>query len=705
LLFGWPGMPPQPEPAQDSRLALIVAASEYSDRTFQQLRAPGRDADELAEVLRDPTIGGFEVSTLLNARSDELLRGIAEFCADRGPTDLLLLYLSCHGVLDDRGRLYYVTVNTERRLLAATAVPAQWLNEQLEDCRARRQILLLDCCHSGAFAKGGKGDTTLALGDRLGGRGRVVITASRGTEYSFEGDRVLGEGVASVFTSAVVEGLRTGDADRDRDGLITVADLYDYVYSRVKATEPRQTPALWTYGAEGDLLIARSPRGPIIEPTPLPEDLRVALESPRPRVRESGVAELAEILDGDRPGLALAAQLALQRIADEDVPQVAAIARAALSAVHGESADKVRRGMAQRTREAEAHGQQETSHGAFEDYRLLARAPASEDEALPTDTIRVPIAKESEQQDDEQPVASRAPASVSPTPDGTKLAARVLLVVAVLLTTSLTVLFVDSLSLYNNTAPLGIFLWPRVAVAGAIITTAAAAILARPTALPGKAASLVLLCGGTGTLALLVWANAQDGVNPSVGWLWTDAGGGHSTLREWGSTAAVAVAAILAVSAAAGALRLTRRTRLVIGVALVCCALVVLDLLAARWAENHNHDVVTGLFRTPARYAFGTVLVTAWAAFFAVFPARPDPPTARTARVTSVLALVATLLTAWTLVLSMHGDRTQYGSDHLGSLLASDGLYRTFAFALSAMTILAAVVLAVIAGTTARSSR
>src|SRR6516165_5045261 len=275
-------------PETGRRLALLVATSVYSDPDLRQLRAPGRDATELSEVLRDPWIGGFEVQMLLNASSGEVQEGIEDFCTEKHPGDQLMIYLSCHGVLDGNGRLYYTATNTRRQRLAATAIAATWLNERLEDSRASRQILVLDCCHSGAFARGAKGDQDLALQQRFEphGRGRVVLTASRGTEYSFEGGQASGEGVPSVFTHAIVKGLRTGDADRDKDGLITVDDLYHYVYERVRAAEPRQTPAIWTYGAEGDLLVAHSVRGAIIEPEPLPEDLRITLESPRRRVRE-----------------------------------------------------------------------------------------------------------------------------------------------------------------------------------------------------------------------------------------------------------------------------------------------------------------------------------------------------------------------------------------------------------------------------------
>jgi caspase domain-containing protein len=264
-------MPARADPASERRRALIVASSEYRDPTLNRLRAPGRDAEALREVLGDPGIGAFEVRTLLNVPSNELLRGIAEFCADSRPTDLLLLYFSCHGLLDDRGQLYYGTLNTERQLLAATSISAQWLNDQLEDCRARRQLLILDCCHSGAFDRGMKGisaGTSLGLGERFEGRGRVVLTASRATEYSFEGDQVLGHGVSSHFTAALVHGLRTGQADRDKDGLIAVDELYSYVFDRTRSNEPRQTPAKWAFAAEGDIFVARSPRRRVLDSEP-----------------------------------------------------------------------------------------------------------------------------------------------------------------------------------------------------------------------------------------------------------------------------------------------------------------------------------------------------------------------------------------------------------------------------------------------------
>jgi ABC-type branched-subunit amino acid transport system substrate-binding protein len=316
-------------------LALIIGTSSYTDQTLTRLRAPGRDARDLAKVLGDETIGGYDVETVLDATADTIRRRVAQFCADGGPHDLALVYLSCHGVLDERGQLYYAATDTERALISATAVEASWLNRQLEDCRCRRQVLILDCCHSGAFAHGARGQAELALPERFPeAQGRAVLTASRATEYAFEGDRIDGEGASAAFTGAIVDGLQSGDADRDGDGLISVTEIFDHAYDAVLAHGGPQRPGLWFHGAEGKLIVARNPRGPRINHEPLPDYLVAALESALPAVRISAVSQLEEVLDGSNPGRALTARDYLGRMAAEDIPSVAKAARDVLELHH-----------------------------------------------------------------------------------------------------------------------------------------------------------------------------------------------------------------------------------------------------------------------------------------------------------------------------------------------------------------------------------
>src|SRR5438128_1368544 len=101
---------------ESRRLALIVASSHYTDKTLQQLIAPGQDAAALARVLADPAVGRFETKELIDRPSHEVRREIEAFFANRKRDDLVLVYFSGHGIKSDDGRLYLPTIDTERGL-------------------------------------------------------------------------------------------------------------------------------------------------------------------------------------------------------------------------------------------------------------------------------------------------------------------------------------------------------------------------------------------------------------------------------------------------------------------------------------------------------------------------------------------------------------------------------------------------------------
>jgi len=176
---------------------LVIGTATYTDPGFRQLRAPAQDVADIVDVLADPAIGGFTVTQVLNRAEYEIRRAIGAFLADRRVDDLVVVYLSCHGVLDARGRLYSAATDTAKSQLSSTGVESAWLLEQLEHCRARRQVLILDCCFSGSFAHT-KGDTEVDLERRLvgAGRGRAqqeVEVGQRAELQEPEKDRVVAE--------------------------------------------------------------------------------------------------------------------------------------------------------------------------------------------------------------------------------------------------------------------------------------------------------------------------------------------------------------------------------------------------------------------------------------------------------------------------------------------------------------------------------
>jgi Caspase domain len=314
-----------------SRHALIVATASYSDGRLAQLRSPAADAQALAGVLGDPDKGDFDVQLSIDEAHADLTRRIAVFFRDRLPNDLLLLHLSCHGVKDETGELYLAAADTDLDLLSATGISAAWLNERIDRTRSRRTVLLLDCCFSGSFPAGmrHRGGNDMDAPRQLQGRGRAIITASNAMEYAYEGDELTGEGQPSVFTEAVVEGLRTGKADLDMDHLVSIDDLYHYVYDRVRERAPNQTPSIKS-DVEGVLYLARSSYRSTVEPAKLDPELMARTADHQAEIREGAVQELVRMLDATDPAVALAARELLLMMAGDTSRRVSTQAHTAL---------------------------------------------------------------------------------------------------------------------------------------------------------------------------------------------------------------------------------------------------------------------------------------------------------------------------------------------------------------------------------------
>jgi hypothetical protein len=315
------------------RVALIIANDEYDDSELARLEAPGHDAAALAEVLGDADIGNFEVRILRNETVQAGRIAIEEFFLSGTIDDLLLLYFSCHGLKSPEGELFLAMRDTRPGLLAATGLAADFVNRRSAESRAGRIAMFFDCCFGGAFEKG---MIVRAAGDAVAkdtfseqethdhARGRVVVTASTATQYAFEAG-VLAEHDerTSVFTTAVVEGLSTGEADRDGDGRIGVGELFTYVEQQVQRRRPQQRPQKFLYGASGEIELAKT----TIHRKPLEPWVVEMLSSAAPEARRDAVAALRERLKSTDLGLALSAWDAVESLCHDEDRDVARAAR------------------------------------------------------------------------------------------------------------------------------------------------------------------------------------------------------------------------------------------------------------------------------------------------------------------------------------------------------------------------------------------
>lgn len=302
------------------KYALIIGNTEYTDPGLAQLTAPGKDVEDFARVIKDTNICAFDdVRVLLNELSSSVIEAIDEFFDQKKPDDLLVLYFSGHGVRDELGALYLATKNTIRTRLRSTAVKSDYIRDAMNQSRSKRQVIILDCCNSGAFPQGTKAEVggTMGMISAFQGYGRYVLTASDEVQFAWEGNKIIGETDNSLFTHFLLKGLE-GEADNDSDGRITVDELYDYAYEQISRVTPKQTPRKDASKQEGEIVLRQFTRVEDIKPVALPDDLVSEIEDTRPYVREAAVQKLEKILKGKNIGMARSAVEALEKITTDE---------------------------------------------------------------------------------------------------------------------------------------------------------------------------------------------------------------------------------------------------------------------------------------------------------------------------------------------------------------------------------------------------
>ena len=239
------------------RTAILIGVNTYDE--LEELRSPRADLKALEQVLE--ANGHFDrVLVLADSTRTETMEALEAALGEGRPEDLLFVSFSGHGVKDKRGRLHLAFRDTRRKRLETTAISAEVLKRMLEDSRMRSKVLLLDCCHGGAFADGfatrsGEDEHIDFERELSDGAGTYVIAASGALEKAREGDNTRGVN-PSPFTSAVVSGLAGAAPDTNGDGWIDAVELYQYVHREVEDVDTQRVTA-FALGVRGQLVLAR----------------------------------------------------------------------------------------------------------------------------------------------------------------------------------------------------------------------------------------------------------------------------------------------------------------------------------------------------------------------------------------------------------------------------------------------------------------
>ena len=237
---------------RSNRFAVIIGINNYQDEQIPNLYQARSDAEGMYEVLTNPDLGYISPENaflfLDEQATQRKIRSTigTEIPRLAGPDDVVFIYFAGHGspVIDPKCRYsdgmekYLIPYDAEIKDLRATGIAMEEIQKFFSWIESKQVFFFIDSCYSGEA--GGRTFwhseyqrrallTNEFLDHLASSEGRIVITACDVNEVSLESPS-LGHG---LFTHYIIKGLR-GEADKDRDNLVTINELYEYVYENVE---------------------------------------------------------------------------------------------------------------------------------------------------------------------------------------------------------------------------------------------------------------------------------------------------------------------------------------------------------------------------------------------------------------------------------------------------------------------------------------
>jgi len=220
-----------------SKRAIIVGIDRYDDLGVSNINCAVSDVEMIYRILVDPNLGGFakEQVTLLTDNTERkptranILSSLKEVLNKESET--LLFYYTGHGI-ELNGQSYLVPRDMEANLPEDRSIPLSMIRDMLARSRAQSKVIILDACHSGEGAaiseetRMGKGYENFLMSQIP----NMVILASASKNQIANEDVIQGHG---IFSLAIASGL-SGEADTNRDGLVTTEELFPYVRDGVQ---------------------------------------------------------------------------------------------------------------------------------------------------------------------------------------------------------------------------------------------------------------------------------------------------------------------------------------------------------------------------------------------------------------------------------------------------------------------------------------
>lgn len=219
--------------------AVIVGVARYSHMPV--LKYTDDDAYQIYAFLKSPEGGALyddQIRVLIDedATRINILTAMREVFLKADENDVVLFYFSGHGLEGSFLPVDFDGFNNKLRHDDVKKIFAQ--------TRAKHKVCFADACHSGSLmaVKSPYRDVVdeyYAAFQRSSG-GTALLVSSKSDEFSLE-DQGLRQGVFSHF---LIRGLK-GEANRNTDRLVTIDELYHFIYAKVRNyTANAQTPSI-----------------------------------------------------------------------------------------------------------------------------------------------------------------------------------------------------------------------------------------------------------------------------------------------------------------------------------------------------------------------------------------------------------------------------------------------------------------------------
>ncbi|HMV46978.1 MAG TPA: caspase family protein [Blastocatellia bacterium] len=243
--------------------AFLTGVNQYEDSlNFPKLDYCADDAEALAKTL--PKCGYADRIKLLTDKTGEpvtkakIEMDFAAFASSNKvkPDDLLLFYYSGHGAADEQDT-YLVSHSGYLKSLNKYAVKLSHILELMRQSTARKKVVILDACKSGADVR--SKDSPLMSEQFIANvydnsAGIMIFASCQKGERSYLDDSKK----QSIFTHYLLEALRQRES-LNEGKFLTVTDVYTRVLNDVvewaKENHTIQTPTRWNE-AIGEFILA-----------------------------------------------------------------------------------------------------------------------------------------------------------------------------------------------------------------------------------------------------------------------------------------------------------------------------------------------------------------------------------------------------------------------------------------------------------------